>query len=672
MKNTIILAVLVACSLLVTCANPMSADNGVIGNGGGLVTVTIGDVGSRKIVKWANGLDSSELSYTITFSGGQGGPHSATIPPGGGTAIFSVAPGEWTISVEARYQNEVVAIGSQKKQINAGNNGNVTVMMGEPDAPFPDLTVNFESNGGTAVASKTAKKFNKVQKPAPDPTKSGLYFVDWFTDDITFQKPYDFNAPVMAAMTLYADWSATPPLVVTFDKNHNDASGWTDANPTTRNAVSGENVPLPAEPTRAGYTFNGWNTQANGSGITIIGSIHVTATITVYAQWRAVQGNGSSGNPFLVYDLDTLRKVGTGVDGWSLSAHYKQMEDINMPTDTWIPIGVYNSRPFTGGYDGNGKKISNLRINSSADYQGLFCVISGTVVNVVLENCNINGGQNVGGVAGQVQSGGKVQDCSVSGTVSGTYYIGGVVGRNSGTVQSCHGTGNVGTGSSALVGGVVGYNVGGTVDKCYYATGTVSGNQSIGGVLGDNNNGTVKDCYSTGTVSAGTDGWFVGGVVGNNESGTVQNCYSTSTVSAGTDGWFVGGVVGYIQDGTVQNCYSTGTVSAGTNGFGVGGVAGGSHGTLRNCVALNPSVSGTSDVGRVAGYTDGGTLANNYGWDGMTGGSWTSNPSGLDGADVSTSQYNDQTWWTTTSGLGWDFTNVWSWGGSLPVLRGMP
>jgi uncharacterized repeat protein (TIGR02543 family) len=618
MKNTIILAVLVACSLLITCANPMSGEDGVIGNGGGVITVTIGDVNARKIVKWADALDSSELTYTITFSGGQGGPHSATIPPGGGTATFSVTPGEWTISVEARYQDEIVAIGSQKKQINQGNNGSVSIMMGEPDAPFPEFTVDFESNGGTAVASKTVKKFNKVPKPAPDPTNGSMYFVDWFTDNPPTVH-YDFNAPVTADMTLFAEWSSTVPLIITFDKNHNDPSGWTDANPPSKNALLGETVTLPAPPTRSGYTFNGWNTNADGTGTAIISSIHVTASITLYAQWKVAQGDGTSGNPFFVYTVADLSHVGnpsigTDYEDWTLDKHYIQMKDINLSgISNWTPIGVFASSPFEGSYDGNDYTISNLKINRSGDsYQGMFGRTGSTAVvkNVVLVNCSITGSSYPGGVVGG-NNGGTVLNCSVSGSVSGTGNVGGVVGiNNDGTVQNCSFSGPVS--GTTYVGGVVGQNSEGVVEGCH-ATGNVSGTQRIGGVVGYND-GTVQNCYyDAGTVS-GTNALsqYIGGVVGYNFDGTVENCHAAGNVTGILNN--VGGVVGYTNGGVVEGCYATGAVSGtGASSQYIGGVVGQitNNGMVKNCHATG-TVEGTGassqNIGGVVGYNTGGTV----------------------------------------------------------------
>ena len=163
----------------------------------------------------------------------------------------------------------------------------------------------------------------------------------------------------------------------------------------------------------------------------------------------------------------------------------------------WTPIGNSSSR-YTGTFDGNGHTISGLYIDSTADDQGLF---------------------------GYVGTGGTVQNLSVSGTVSGSLCVGGVVGDNRGSVENCYNTGSV-TSSGSPVGGVVGYNDSG---------------------------GSVTNCYNTGTVT-GTDDYVggVGGVVGwNISSGNVTNCYNTGAVSGGK---YVGGVVGYNR-GTVTGCY---------------------------------------------------------------------------------------------------------------------
>jgi hypothetical protein len=408
-------------------------------------------------------------------------------------------------------------------------------------------------------------------------------------------------------------------------------------------------------------------------------------------------GTGSADDPFLVNDVTALRKVGSGTDGWTLDAHYRQTADISLPAassggSNWTPIGKWTKdkggfdvikEPFTGIYDGGGKTINNLTINApSEDNQGLFGSIDSVAIikNVGLVNCTIVGSFAVGSVVGYNY--GTVQNCYATGNLSGSG-LGGVVGENYGTVQSCYSTGTIS--ASIGVGGVVGVNHN-KVQNCY-ATGSVSGNEIIGGVVAENL-GTVQSCYATGSVSGNQE---VGGVVGFNYGGTMQNCYATGNVSGNTD---VGGVAG-LNYGTVQYCYATGNVSG--NNF-VGGVAGRlinvsledptiSVATLQNCVALNPNISSTggTDIGRVFGSlsTSYGTpiLSNNYGRSDMqkNGGStsWANiGLNKLDGESVTSANWGVQSWWTTANNwktVGWDFTNVWQWGSNnLPILRNMP
>ena len=224
---------------------------------------------------------------------------------------------------------------------------------------------------------------------------------------------------------------------------------------------------------------------------------------------------------------------------------------------SWTPIGTYINS-YKGTFDGAGHTISGLYINSSSDsYQGLFGYVDpgGTVQNLTVSG-SVSGNNYVGGVVGYNDEG-RVKNCHNIGEVSGNRYVGGVVGQNnvSSTVENCTNTGKIsgtGVGGGAGVGGVVGGNDSGTVKNCYN-TGKVTGSaasSNVGGVVGDNG-GTVENCYNTGAVSGGE---YVGGVVGwNSFSVTVTNCYNTGKVSGNR---YVGGVVGYnSSSSTVTGCY---------------------------------------------------------------------------------------------------------------------
>ena len=324
-------------------------------------------------------------------------------------------------------------------------------------------------------------------------------------------------------------------------------------------------------------------------------------------------GLGTEASPYEISTADQLknfRDLVNGEDGQTADtdAHAKLMNDIDLSEicgpeldaeTSWTPIGS-DSRPYSGNFNGDGHTISGLYINnSSANDQGLFGYVgrSGTVQNLSVSG-SVKGHSYVGGVVGD-NNGGTVTGCifSGSGSVSGSYSVGGVVGYNSGSVTNCYNTGSVTgvtgvTGSSDYVGGVVGRNFGGTVENCYN-TGKVSGPDSgnsnrVGGVVGYNSSiGNVKNCYNTGSVSGPDSGTsnYVGGVVGWNDSGAnVENCYNTGSVKGD---WYVGGVVGYNDGASVTNCYFLKTADVNKDLRGIGENVGSGDATEKDNTAFH-------------------------------------------------------------------------------------
>ena len=201
-----------------------------------------------------------------------------------------------------------------------------------------------------------------------------------------------------------------------------------------------------------------------------------------------IEGDGS----YTVTTADGLKNVAKLVNE-------EGKTDINITLDTdltltgeWTPIGT-ESQPYTGTFNGKDKTITGLTVNQE--------------------------GTNYVGLIGYLGSGGKVQNVTLTDvSVTGYWYVGGVVGANDkGTVTACTASGSIS--GSSRVGGVVGYN-GGTVTACY-ATSDVSGYSDGGGVAGRNYYGTVTGCTSSGSVSGSLN---VGGVVGYNY-GIVTACY---------------------------------------------------------------------------------------------------------------------------------------------------
>ena len=285
------------------------------------------------------------------------------------------------------------------------------------------------------------------------------------------------------------------------------------------------------------------------------------------------------------------------------------------PANTWTAIGTLN-KDFCGVFNGDGYAVCGIYINTRNAIQGLFGINRHSVIaNLgVAESYIYADSYWVGGVVGCNY--GTVTNCYNTGSVvaSGDN-VGGVVGFSDGTVTDCYNVGSV-TGKEN-VGGVVGYNGYGTsaVTDCYN-TGRVNGNRNVGGVIGFNCS-SITECYNTGNIT-GSNG--VGGVIGGSNS-SITDCYNTGSV---TGRYHVGGVVGSVvrKDGSnshVTDCYNEGSI---TGDESVGGVAGYNLGAVTDCYNIS-IVNGNERVGGVVGYNDSfvdeGTITNCYNTGSITG-----------------------------------------------------
>ncbi|WP_240644616.1 S-layer homology domain-containing protein [Paenibacillus paeoniae] len=297
-------------------------------------------------------------------------------------------------------------------------------------------------------------------------------------------------------------------------------------------SISGNNGNL----VKTGYTFAGWNTQADGYGVDYTADAEgvVTSDVTLYAKWSKTLdvGTGTESDPYQITtgeELDTVRNY----LGWNL--YFKLMADIDLSSygQGWLPIGGPSGR-FQGHMDGNGHKITGLTINRPNDnFSGLFGYIDydASVSNMILENVNVTGKQFVGGLVGRID-GGEISNSYVSGSVTGTgASVGGLIGYNYyGTVSNSIAKANV-TGSSTNVGGMVGANFG---EISYgYAAGNVTGTgTNVGGLIGTNS-GEISYSYAAGSVTG--SGIRVGGLIGNNSSGTISYSFYDSGTTGQSD-----------------------------------------------------------------------------------------------------------------------------------------
>jgi len=234
-----------------------------------------------------------------------------------------------------------------------------------------------------------------------------------------------------------------------------------------------------------------------------------------YETTSPYEGSGTSGDPYQISNVYELQYVKNNLD-----ASYILINDINaLDTVNWNngdgfkPIGD-NSNKFTGTFDGQEYSIRGLYVDRpSTSYVGLFGS-TGTVSEV----------NNIG-----------LKDINVT----GSSYVGGLVGDNGGSVNQS------------------------------YSTGNVTGNSDVGGFVGRNNDGSITQSYSTVNISLIGD-WpgTSGGLVGNN-GGFVTQCYSTGMVIGSESD--IGGLVGWNFDGSVtQSYWNINTSGIGTSDGGAG------------------------------------------------------------------------------------------------------
>jgi hypothetical protein len=345
------------------------------------------------------------------------------------------------------------------------------------------------------------------------------------------------------------------------------------------------------------------------------------------------------------YGLDAIRD--------DLSGSYMLMNDLDSTTagynemasptanggKGWQPIGtwIYGSieQPFTGTFDGQGYEISELFINRpDENCVGLFGYLGCGAIAKNIGVVNVN--------------------------VTGDYYVGGLVGDNSGNVTTCYVTGSVA--GFVGVGGLVGFSClpdricfehpGQCIINDCYSMGSVTGTSDYGGVGGlvGGISGPVTNSYSTSTVACSGD--WVGGLVGV-ACGEVTGCYATGSVVGNSS---VGGLVGVVGDGdvgcpqpggSVSNSYALGNV---VGDMYVGGLVGSNEGPVTNCYSIG-KVVGNLSVGGLVGKNYYASNASSSFWDTETSGQVTSDG----GTGKTTAQMQDV---ATFSGAIWDIIGV--------------
>ena len=277
---------------------------------------------------------------------------------------------------------------------------------------------------------------------------------------------------------------------------------------------------------------------------------------------RPAQGDGSSSNPFQISNAKELAWFREWVNGTytvsssesattHLNACAKLTADIdlkdfcyaadasqNLEELSWVPIGRNIERDYKGTFDGNGKTITNLYINATQKFMGLFgCTDQSTIKNLTFEYANVTNTQDIIGILVGYAGGSTLQNIKIS--------------------ETCQIRGN-------YTGGIAGILDGNAYNCVNYAT--VQGKEKVGGLFGSyqKTGNSITACANYGNVTATSQ--RVGGLVGEFSGGTIQDCANYGNVKGANS---VAGLAGYVHDGKIQNVFSYGSISA-TNGTEVG------------------------------------------------------------------------------------------------------
>jgi len=419
-----------------------------------------------------------------------------------------------------------------------------------------------------------------------------------------------------------------------------------------------------------------------------------------------LSGDGSTALPYLVSTYVQLDSIGSKCE---LNASYRLTADIDASaSDTenlnrgFKPIGS-SALPFKGKFHGGGFAISHLHIVDSIDNDvGLFGVIdSATIDSLRVVNSNISGwvandSGSVGIIAGTIRSG-AIDWCQVSndtsnglndsssvgglaGTNSGSItnskavsvvsvgkkfsYVGGIAGRNLGTLRACRVSG-VPTGSdSSSVGGIVGYNNGHLALDTSSAVVTSTGSRVYaGGIAGfDDTAGTIDSVWGIGSVNGTGTNSQLGGLVGRLD-GALTGSHSQAVVTSNGDGVFSGGLAGSVRgNGTISSSSATGSILGTGYAASVGGLVGFCGGTSPRIGSSWASgfVSGAknANVGGVVGWNDSsGTVSMCHATGSTTSGE-AGNVGGVVGRNAGTIDRNYATGAVSTSGACTDGCNT--------------
>ena len=394
----------------------------------------------------------------------------------------------------------------------------------------------------------------------------------------------------------------------------------------------------------------------NSQGITYSDQVEVTTQDVATDKWDGNRASSFSSGTGTMWDPYIITTGGQLLLAKDYSGMYFALGgNIDLNNKNWLPF------EFNGTLDGKGYVISNLYINRTDDYQGLFSKCSGTVSNLTVKNVNINAPQcsYVGVISG---SGGTFTNCKVvfstTSSVTGDWYVGGISGveaKLTGCSVESMSENPVVRGNS-MVGGLVG-NTSSDIESCV-VNAIVVGAEQVGGIVGY----CGKLSYGGGRHSINSSSFqgrvegesHVGGIIGQSLGGFLNGCKVDAEVVARES--CAGGLIGYNTNNTakVVGCYTHGSVNAKTD---CGGLVGDHYSYSENCYLCFSAMESSAESFKGLGdgvYTDCATVHSYHG-------SYRGTNVRTSCTDITTflkecySEYADY----------WNFNNTWTWKGTI-------
>ena len=585
--------------LIVTYIDDTTDDLGLIGDSlaNGVSTITISENGNYEI----NGVETSISAtavYTVTFDAG----FSQEVPE------QKIKDGYKATKPELErvgYQlNGWLLNGEEWNFISNEVKNDITLVA---SWTANEYTVKFENEMGSNPSDKKYAYDSEIVLPKLDDLQN-YTFDGWYNgDDIVEDGVWSIAKDV----TLKAKWS---PKIYTITLDPNGGT----LEKTQVEVTYGQDYELPV-PTNTYGSFKGWfllGERVTGKDGKPLSKYEYSSNITLTTDWSNE-----------ISTAEQLKAISADLGGY-----YKLVADIDLENEEWIPIGD-KEIPFTGLLDGNGYKISNLKISTQREYVGLFGYSAGQIKNLFVEiNYSIPAIQQdsyIGGISGY--NGGSIDNVSVFGEVttnnhSAVYksHTAGIAGVNAGTITNTTNNANVKglyytAGISCLVenptnisfskcinnGAISGTDyVGGILsissnyfklEKCVN-NGHISGTTHVAGLIAsanssDKNPLIISQCGNNGKIESSSSDSYTGGLVGYTLYAEVSDSYNNANI----DGYYLGGLIGYLYYASFLRVYSakvnSSKFASGNICYGISSTIGDSvaYGTAKYVFAANAS-----------------------------------------------------------------------------------